>query len=199
MRRTGFLIAAAALALLVSGCGFKPIYATTDANGGSLTQSVRIARVNAPAEISPIIAQSLENRIALKEGETPKYDLFVDVRENAQRLAVQIDNSTTRYNYRLQARYSVVDLSDGKSFNGRAESVTSFNIVTSQYSTLYAERTAQEKAARLLADEIERDLLIGFSEDANAFDDEGETPEAFLKGSDDDILPEINRTFERDD
>jgi hypothetical protein len=36
--------------------------------------------------------------------------------------------------------------------------------VSSQYSTLFAEKTALKKAARLLAENIERDILIRFAE-----------------------------------
>ena len=70
----------------------------------------------------------------------------------------------TRYNYRLSARYEVIDRETGERLTGSARAVTSYNIVSSQYSTLFAERTAIEKASRVLAQEIERDILFKFNQ-----------------------------------
>ncbi len=150
--------------LMVSACGFKPIYATPQGSSAPLSQLVSIGQVDAPDTVRAQISSALNDRISLKEGETPKYELIVAVKETAQRLAVQIDATVTRYNYRLRANYTLVDFKTGERIKGRAQAVTSYNIVNSQYSTLFAERAATEKAATLLAEEIERDLLIRFSE-----------------------------------
>ena len=158
-------LAVAVACLALSGCGFKPIYATPE-NGGaaSLNQAISVRQISAPEAVAPYINDALERRLTLREGRPPKYDLYVQARESAERLAVQIDATVTRFNYRLRAAYTLVDLENGERFSGSANAVASYNIVTSQYSTLFAERTAQEKAAQILAEEIERDLLIRFSE-----------------------------------
>jgi len=135
--------------------------------------------------------------MALNAGETAKYGLSVAATETAQRLAVQIDASVTRYNYRLNARYTLLDLETGERINGRARATTSFNIVSSQYSTLFAERAAQEKAARLLAEKIERDLLIRFASDDTAQEDEADADDDFLDETEKDFLPEIRQEIER--
>ena len=155
-----------AVMLLLSGCGFRPIYATTADGVSPLNQRIAVREITAPETVRPLIEKAFHNRLLLKDGQKPEYELIVTARESAERLAVQIDATVTRYNYRLRANYTLVDLKTGKSRTGSAQSVTSYNIVSSQYSTLYAERTAQEKASRLLAEEIERDLLIQFIEAA---------------------------------
>ena len=149
--------------VFLAGCGFRPIYATPSTGAAPLNQLVSVRQVSAPQTILPYITDALNERIVLQEGQTPKYDLYVNAEERAERLAVQIDATVTRFNYRLKAEYTIVDVETGSRSSGRAEVVTSYNIVTSQYSTLFAETTAQEKASRLLAEEIERDLLIRFS------------------------------------
>lgn len=165
------IIAVSILALLLGACGFRPIYAEPANGGAPLNQLVAIRSVAAPDEILGLITGALNDRIVLREGQSPKYDLYVEARESAERLAVQIDATVTRYNYRLIASYTLIDLETGKRAAGRVRAVTSYNIVSSQYSTLFAEKTAQKKAARLLAEEIERDLLIRFSDQAAAFKD----------------------------
>ncbi len=163
MKRSAAFAALISGALLVSGCGFQPLYATPE-GGTAVSRLVSVRTVSAPETVAPYIAEALGGRMGAVDGETPRYNLFVQANERAERLAVQIDATVTRYNYRLSARYQVVDTQTGERFNGVARAVTSYNIVSSQYSTLFAERTAIEKAARLLAEEIERDLLIQFNQ-----------------------------------
>lgn len=150
-------------AMTVSACGFKPIYATPDNAVSPVIRQVSIGAISAPEEAHLALVGALRERIVVGEGLTPKYNLEVVATENAQALAVQIDATVTRYNYRMRARYSLRDLESGSKINGSAEAITSYNIVSSQYSTLFAERTAREKAARLLAEEIERDILLRLS------------------------------------
>lgn len=157
------ILAFACAAMLLSGCGFKPIYATAEGDS-PVSRLVAVGPVAAPETVAPYIADALNARLGAVNDEEPRYDLLVEAREGAERLAVQIDATVTRYNYRLSARYRVIDRQTGEGFRGVARSVTSYNIVSSQYSTLFAERTAVEKAARQLAEEIERDLLIRFAE-----------------------------------
>ena len=163
MKKTSILAATAAAALLLSGCGFQPLYATAQGET-AVSRLVSVQTIAAPETVAPYISDALHARMGAVDGERPRYDLFVEAREGAERLAVQIDATVTRYNYRLSARYNVVDNQTGERFSGVARAVTSYNIVSSQYSTLYAERAAIEKAASLLAEEIERDLLIRFAQ-----------------------------------
>jgi len=153
-----------AVALAAGGCGFRPVYAT-DADGAPpLFQRIAIRQVAAPEAVQPFLVSALNDQIAPQEGAPAQYDLVVNASESAERLAVQIDATVTRYNYRLNARYALIDRETGARERGAASAVVSYNIVSSQYSTLFAERKAYEKAASLLAREIERDLAIRFSE-----------------------------------
>jgi LPS-assembly lipoprotein len=146
--------------LALAGCGFKPIYAVAENGAAPLNQRIAIGAVQAPEEIHLLIVGALADRIAVKNGEAVDYELTVNAKEIAERLAVQIDATVTRYNYRLNANYALLNLRTGETISGSANAVTSYNIVSSQYSTLFAERAAREKAARTLAEEIERALLL---------------------------------------
>jgi LPS-assembly lipoprotein len=152
-----------AISMLATACGFQPIYATP-AGTSPVIRQVAVQMVAAPESIAPEIRTALDTRLAPGEGVAPRYDLFVDVKEVAEQLAVQIDATVTRYNYRLYGNYTLVDRNTGDTFRGPISAVTSYNIVSSQYSTLFAEKTALKKAARLLAENIERDILIRFAE-----------------------------------
>jgi LPS-assembly lipoprotein len=155
------LTAATASALLLSGCGFTPLYATDEEGRAPGLRQVNLAALETSDSAKPTLTRAFERRMATSA--EAEYDLVVTVREQAQPLAVQIDDSVTRYNYRLQADYTLTSRADGKQIKGMAQSVASFNVVSSQYSTLYAEQSAREKAARVLAEEVERDILIKLS------------------------------------
>lgn len=161
-RRVFHVFGLFAALLALSGCGFKPIYATTSEDGApALVHRIAVQTVNAPStDLETDVTRALENRMALAPGVAPQYLLNVNARASAIPLAVQIDATTTRFNYRLSARYQLIDADSGATIRGSAAAITSFNIVTSQYSNLAAENTAREKASRLLAVEIERDILL---------------------------------------
>lgn len=185
LRALFLFLATAAL----SACGFKPIYATTGEAGGAINRQIEISAVTAPEYLHPFVQKALNDRLILNDGRAPAYQLSVNVTERAEQLAVQIDATVTRYNYRLYGAYVLTDNATGEKIIGNARAVTSYNIVSSQYSTLYAERTAQEKAARMLAEEIERDILLRFAARADGeadlpldapYEDDFETGEDYI-------------------
>lgn len=155
--RARFLFAIAA-SLLLTACGFQPLYATSDGSAPGL-RNVALSTVTAPEEIEPVVKRAFARRTAA-EGSAAEYDLLLKADEQSERLAVQIDASVTRYNYRLVGSYTLVERAGGKQYKGRITSIASFNIVNSQYSTLYAEDAAREKAATQLVEDIERDILL---------------------------------------
>ena len=155
IRRLGFAIAA--LALLPS-CGFQPLYATDDGAAAGL-RNVALVSVSAPEDIQQMVARAFSRRTA-RDPSAAQYDLVVATSEQAERLAVQIDASVTRYNYRLVGDYTLVERATGKRYTGNVVSIASFNVVNSQYSTLYAEGQAKEKAAAQLVEDVERDVLL---------------------------------------
>lgn len=143
---------------LLPGCGFQPLYATDDGGAAGL-RNVALVSVEASEEIEPIVERAFARRTA-RDPAAAEYDLSLTATEQAERLAVQIDASVTRYNYRLVGRYTLVERGAGKRYTGSVTSIASFNVVNSQYSTLYAEEAAREKAATQLAEDIERDILL---------------------------------------
>lgn len=149
-------------ALLLAACGFRPLYATPKGGGTGLTQMALLS-VEAPEAIGDVVNRAFERRI--RGGDDARYDLSVKATEQAERLAVQIDASVTRYNYRLVGDYTLVERATGKRYRGNVISIASFNVVNSQYSTLYAEEQAKEKAAAQLVEDIERDVLLKLDAD----------------------------------
>ena len=159
------LIAVLLTALHLGACGFEPLYAV-DADGARPGfQSIALAQMQADEAVAPFLQEALDRRIR-NDGEAD-YDLFITAEERAERLAVQIDSTVTRFNYRLVGSYQLINRVTGARLRGGATAVASFNVVSSQYSTLFAEKTAREKASQTLVEEIERDILLKL-DDRNA-------------------------------
>lgn len=152
-------LAMALAALLLPACGFQPLYATNAGAAAPGLRHIALKSVDAPEDIAPAVTRAFERRMATAPG-AAKYDLLITATEQAERLAVQIDASVTRYNYRIVGRYTLVNRATGKQTKGAVTSISSFNVVNSQYSTLHAEDAAREKAANQLAEDIERDILL---------------------------------------
>lgn len=157
------IAAVALLAPALAGCGFTPLYATDNPATRPVLTNVKLGDVYAAEAVQPQLLRAFEARTA-RDGDAALYDLVVTTREVARALAVQLDASATRYNYELTADYTLTRRSDGVVIKGRAQSLASFNVVDSQYSTLFAEEAAREKASRTLVDEIERSILLKLEE-----------------------------------
>ena len=164
MMALGKWIALFVATLALQACGFKPVYATQEAGTAALNRRVSIRQIVAPDDLAPTLEDAVRARLPADPDVEPEYALFLKVDESAQRLAVQIDASVTRYNYRLDGSYTLVNLADGKRLFGSVGSVASYNIVSSQYSTLFAENNARDKAARQLAGSLEQELLLRLSD-----------------------------------
>ena len=158
----------------LTACGFQPLYAVQDGQEGAVTlKNVRLANVLGSNSAKPFVYDAMSRKLSPQDGEAV-YDLILTAQETAAPLAVQVDATVTRYTYNLFAEYQLVHRKTGQKFSGGVSAVASFNVVTSQYSTLFAERAAREKAAAQLATNLERDVLLQLKKErtASAKDDE---------------------------
>src|SRR5690606_18039834 len=75
----------------------------------------------------------------LPDGDASRYRLAVEVRERKEGLAIQLDDTVTRFNLELTARYVLTELgSDRPVLDGVARSISAYNVVQSEYANLIA-------------------------------------------------------------
>ena len=160
-------------ALILSACGFHPLYGSFGANPGA--QRIFASIYVPPIETERVGYQLRNSLIDLLEASASpantRYQLNVVLREYRQGVAVQQNASITRYNYTLEARYELIDGRSGKAITGGTESTLSaYNVMpssaTSAYSTQMAMQNAQKRAAEDVATRIRLDLGVYFSQDA---------------------------------
>jgi LPS-assembly lipoprotein len=155
------MIRAAALALMLAltGCGLRPMYAggSTGAVASSLG-AIQVAPI--PERAGWLIRNALVDRLG---GETPNpaYRLDVELDDDLIAFGIRGDAAVTRERRTLRARYRLVDLSTGEVvLDATAGSDAGIDIVSSEYATVAAEQSAQERLAAVVADQMVSRLAL---------------------------------------
>ena len=143
------------LPLLLAACGLQPMYA-----GGGDGQ---VARGLASVEVSPIegregwlVRHALIDRLeAGRDSQTARYRLDVRLDDKLEGFALLSDDTIGRERRTLRARYQLVDLASGKIvLDASAASDAGIDVVSSDYATISAERSALENLAIDVANRI---------------------------------------------
>lgn len=158
-------LAALAVAALLAGCGFRPLYGTAseDASVTALLSQVRIATI--PDRTGQKLRNLLLDRINPQgQPARPRYHLKVEVKVTRTDLGIERDETATRALLVLTATYTLQD-QDRKSVlvQGSTQSTNSFNIVASDFATASGETDAIERAAREVSDDIKTRLALYFT------------------------------------
>ena len=150
-------------ALLVSGCGFRPLF-----DGGRDSDA---AAELATVHIEPIndrIGQQLHNHLLdllnpSGRPAKPRYFLYVMLKGSIQGRAIAKSELSTRSNYNLSATFTLVEAgSDKVIVKGSKAVVSSYNVLTSNFATLMAEKDAKARAVREISQYIRAMLSVFF-------------------------------------
>ena len=152
-------VVALALVLALSGCGLRPMYA----GGGSGTvatslRSVQVAPI--PERAGWLLRNALVDRLGGEVG-NPAYRLEIDVDDDLTAFGIRGDAAVTRERRTLRTRYRLVDLGTGQVvLDATAGSDAGIDVVSSEYATVAAEQTAQERLAQVVADQMVARLAL---------------------------------------
>ena len=153
--------------LIAAGCGFKPLYGTTDTGESASLEMASVKVVPIPDRIGQVLRNELTDRLTAGVGPQPtRYELAVFLEEKSSPVQIQTTDTITRYNLRLIAQFSLVDLASGDIvYQNHARGVGSYDVVTSEFSTLVAEQETAKAAARELSKTISSLLALYFTRD----------------------------------
>jgi LPS-assembly lipoprotein len=145
--------AALALMLLLAACGLKPMYA--GGSSGSVVSGLRAVQVAPiPERAGWLVRNALVDKLGGEAGE-PAYRLEVELDDDLTAFGIRGDSAVTRERRTLRARYRLVDLSTGLVvLDATAGSDAGIDVVSSEYATVAAEQTAQERLAQVIADQM---------------------------------------------
>lgn len=160
-RRFLFTAGGVAAALLLSGCGFRPLYGRK-ARGEVDGELARIKVGVIPDREGQQLHNYLLDRINRKgRPEAPDYLLSVDIKIEKVRQAFEPDESATRVKLVFTAQFFLQEIATEKIlYRNFARSVSSYNIVDSAIATRSAELDTIDRAARTVSEEIRMLLAL---------------------------------------
>ena len=141
-------------ALLLNGCGLRPLY--SGGGAGTVAQSLQSVNVAAIGGRSGwMVRTALEDRLGAPSGGQARYRLEVELDDDIIGFGIRSDDAVARERRTLRARYRLVDAAVGTVLlDATAGSDAGIDVVSSEYATVAAEQTALERLAREVADQI---------------------------------------------
>ncbi len=155
------LVIVAALAVAVSGCGYRPLYGQTGA-GASVTAALSDVAV---AEQNDRAGQIIRNELISGLGSTgSRYILKFEIVEKTQSVSSISKNVVDRHRYRLNLNYQLLEAGSGREVtSGKSFSNVTYDTVQEPVADLQAAETARERAARELAQDLKIRLSAFFA------------------------------------
>ena len=155
-----------AFALWLGACGFEPLYARDEASGtGAQDQLAQVRIAPIPDRIGQELHNLLRDRLNPKgQPRKPDYNLQITLSEQTEELGIRKDETATRANLKVFANFVLFDARTNQTLLiGRSRSFNSYNILESQFATLFSEADARSRALREISDEIRNRLAVYFS------------------------------------
>jgi LPS-assembly lipoprotein len=158
-------------ALLVAACGFQPLYGTA---GGTGATAPGVAMASIYVEPVPErVGTQLRNELldlfgASGQAGGAAYQLkLLITRELTQPVSLERNATITRFNYQLTAHYELIPANaTAPATAGDVTSLTAYNVASSPYATVIAQRDASDRAARDIAERIRTELAVYFRQAA---------------------------------
>jgi LPS-assembly lipoprotein len=143
------------LVLLLTGCGLHPLY--SGGGSGAVAQTLRAVSLGpVSGRAGWLVRTALEDRLRGSQGGAPaRYRLDIVLDDDITGFGIRSDDAVTRERRTLRARYQLVELDKGTVvLDATAGSDVGIDVVSSEYATVAAERTALERLSREVADQI---------------------------------------------
>ncbi len=158
MRRSAGLVALMGLAL--SGCGFTPMYGASSA-GGVLS---RIAVTTQDDRLGYRVREQLEDALGRDASQAPLWRLETLVEQSRRPLGRRIDDTATRYELTVRARWTLAPVDGGAPLSGQQTVTTTYAAADQPYAAIAAQQDGEERAAAELARQIRLDLMQALSD-----------------------------------
>jgi LPS-assembly lipoprotein len=156
------IVAAGAAAWLfaATGCGLQPIHGQRSAANSEALATVDIRLIS--DRRGQMLRNELLQQMQPRGARIPaQYSLSVGLKEAIQNLGIRKDETATRANLTMTAKFTVTQLSGRKMIRtGETKSVNSYNILTSDFATLSARKDARRRAIRQLATDIKERVSV---------------------------------------
>lgn len=152
--------------LFFAACGFRPLYQNTNTLTGGVSALNDIWIATIPD------ASGLELRNALVDRfyhrgipEDPHYHLKIVLRERARDLVIEKNSVTTRSQLVITADYKLIETATGRTIeSGSQRAASSYNNLSSQYTTVVTQNQARHQVLSELSDKITMRMAVVMGE-----------------------------------
>ena len=149
-------------ALILTGCGFQPLYGDGGSMVGPTLQNVYVE------PISDRVGYELRNNLldlfnATGQADNAQFRLKLSLSETEEAVVLQTNTAITRYNYTLTAHYELIPRASTQAVKaGDVTSLTAYNVAAAPflYSTVTAQRDAKNRAANDIAERIRTQIAV---------------------------------------
>lgn len=179
-----FVSAIYAALLGLGGCGFTPIYASSDNENAPTAMDMNNIAIDVVPDRHSTDSSYARNDQILRNDlidmmygaerpEKPRYRLSIHIHYDEQDLAIQYNATSTRELLDMYADYTLQDTMDAngnllvtprKIISGTAHSVTSFELLDAMYATVAARQDAHARTLQECAQQIVNRVSLYFSE-----------------------------------
>ena len=153
----GMTLMVAPLATLGGCAGFQPLY-----GHGALAADLSAISIQTPqTRTGFLLRQQLADELALKKDVPARYRLSVTFDEVRRPRGLNLDDSPTRYELRLNLTYVLVEAATGKVMLKASKPVdVSTDSVVQPYASIAAQQDAEQRAASQAAEMIRTDIAM---------------------------------------
>ena len=162
MRRAPAILVVAA-ALLLAGCGYRPLYGSSSETAGVAATLSSVSIPEAEDRVGQLIRNDLLSSMRAGEGEQ-KYTLLLKPVVKRSGVIDKPQPNVTRDAITLAVSYELVERSSGTVVHtGKTFSNASFDIIRQPFADLQAETNATERAVHEVSSDIRTRLAAYFA------------------------------------
>jgi LPS-assembly lipoprotein len=151
------------LLLALAACGFRPLYSTRTYNVAPELAAIKVSSIadRRGQELRNLLYAELNPKGVPAQ---PIYVLDTDLSVSKQNLAIAKDETVTRANLIIVARYVMRTIETGQIlFKSESSATTSFDVVRSEYANIAAEKDAQSRGLKVVSDDMTLRLSFYFT------------------------------------
>ena len=151
--------------MMATGCGFQPLYSHGSSNSSYiLNQLARIQISPIEGRIGQILRNFLQDKLTPSGvPSSPTYKLAISLKETRSDMGILRDDTSTFAKVKMDAQYELINIATKSILNsGTVTSTTVFNIVSSEYANLSAQKDARRRTVRIISDSVKERLALFF-------------------------------------
>lgn len=152
-----------ASAILISGCGYRPLYSSSAENAGVTATLTSVSIPEADTRLGQIIRNDLISSMHSGRGED-RYSLIIKPALKKTGIIEKPQPNVTRQAMHLAVSFDLIERATGSTVHsGKTFSQASFDVVRQPFADLQAETNATERVAHEVSADIRTRLAAYFA------------------------------------